>query len=333
MQRAPCLKRPPPLRTRHLLRPGHPHPSPCTAAPFFLASLFIFAGTAGSAARTRPGRRWWSRARCGSGGGRCTRAWLSRASAARAPPSRRRSLAGGCVPWAEGAEALGGQRLAAVLTVETGAGEAGNTKRGSLCEGELQNRVADVDAGRGVKWEGAVSHERGWEKRNLGLAHRLSRLSRICWCHHLTTPLIVALAGLEIAWPMMPPCVLQSSKDMSQKWFVVDPAAVLIAVPDRSAPLNHGRILSVAPALHTVAQVGRWCLRRRRRGGHCRSLCHLCRRLCLRLCLRCARRRRRRRRHRHRRTRCAAQSNATNTPYFSLFELASDPSSHALLGG
>jgi len=37
-----------------------------------------------------------------------------------------------------------------------------------------------------------------------------------------------------------------SYKDLTQKWFVLDPTLVLVAIPDKSS-LNHGKLLSVAP--------------------------------------------------------------------------------------
>lgn len=45
-----------------------------------------------------------------------------------------------------------------------------------------------------------------------------------------------------------------SYKDLTQKWFVLDPTLVLVAIPDKSS-LNHGKLLSVAPLMHTTAAV------------------------------------------------------------------------------
>jgi len=46
------------------------------------------------------------------------------------------------------------------------------------------------------------------------------------------------------------------AKDLTQKWFVVDPLLLLVAVPEKSS-LNHGKLLSVLPLLNTVANVDR----------------------------------------------------------------------------
>lgn len=43
-----------------------------------------------------------------------------------------------------------------------------------------------------------------------------------------------------------------SGKDISQKWFLIDPQLILIAVPDKQS-LNIGRVLTVAPIFSTIA--------------------------------------------------------------------------------
>jgi hypothetical protein len=46
--------------------------------------------------------------------------------------------------------------------------------------------------------------------------------------------------------------ITQPTKELSQKWFLIDPQLILIAVPDRQS-VNNGRVLTVAPLFTTTA--------------------------------------------------------------------------------